>query len=612
MKRETLGAILIGREQCRFSVWGPELESVEVQILTPTPRCILLEKTTRGYWQAIADGVTAGTRYLYRINGSEERPDPASRYQPEGVHGVSEVVDTRQFAQANGGWKNVPLKDYVIYEFHVGTFTPEGTFAAAIARLDTLKLLGITAVEIMPVAQFSGDRNWGYDGAYTYAVQHSYGGPQGLQAFVAACHGRGLAVILDVVYNHFGPEGSYGGRFAPFSTERYRTPWGGAINFDDAWSDGIRDYFIGNALFWLRDYRIDALRLDAIQAIYDNGAKHVLAELSEAVAALSEELDKPHYLIAESDLNDAKIIRSRREFGYGIDAQWSDDLHHALHALLTGEHNGYYQDFGSCESVATALRDRFVHSGGYSEFRQRRHGNHATDRPSTQFVVCVQNHDQIGNRMMGERLSDLVSLEACKMAAGLVLTAPYLPLIFMGEEYAETAPFLYFTDHSDRDLIEAVRRGRLREFGHSEAEEKPLPANELDTFMRSKLNWKLRDRGVHRVMWTYYQKLLKLRKQLQLNEPALAADIETFFYETKRLVGYERRMSEGRLLGVANFSASAVELWIDPREAPWQLHMDSAAVEWKGAGSSLPHEIARSQTLSLAPESFVLYRSRSA
>ncbi|MEL6383225.1 MAG: malto-oligosyltrehalose trehalohydrolase [Cyanobacteria bacterium J06626_18] len=602
-----IGAVLSDEGQCQFTVWGPELTSVELQIVEPQQQSYPLQKDERGLWSVAVDGINEGTQYWYCVDQSGTWPDPASHYQPEGVHGPSVVVDQSRFSWLDQGWQNLPLQDYVIYELHIGTFTPEGTFAAAIERLTNLKDLGVTAIEVMPVAQFPGDRNWGYDGAYPYAVQNSYGGPVGFKQFVDACHRLGLAVILDVVYNHFGPEGNYTGCYAPFITERYKTPWGGAINFDDAWCDGVREFFIQNVLFWLRDYHIDALRLDAIHAIYDFGAKHFLAAMAEAVAELSKQLKKPHYLIAESDLNDTRILRPADQGGYGIDAQWSDDFHHALHTLLTSENQGYYQDFGSCEALAKALRDRFIYAGDYSAFRRRRHGNPATDLLSTQFVACSQNHDQIGNRMLGERLSQLVPFEALKLAAGVTLTAPYIPLLFMGEEYGETAPFLYFINHGDPALIAAVRQGRKEEFKDFHAVGEPLPANEQATFEKSTLNWALREQGQHQTLWRYYQKLLQLRKKLGLGRSSLAADIDVVSDNVQKLVSYRRQMSDGQVLCMMNFNSQTANVEVVPAEQSWQLMLNSAASEWGGSGALLPNTVSASQVVSLEPSSFVLY-----
>lgn len=606
-----MGAILEENDRCTFTVWGPYLDAVELLILTPQETQIPLKKLANGAWSVTVEGVTAGTRYLYSITQSGKLatlPDPASRYQPEGVHGPSAVIATNH-DWGDGGWRNLPLHDYVIYELHVGAFTPAGTFAAIIERLADLKALGVTAIELMPVAQFPGDRNWGYDGVFPYAVQNSYGGASELKQLVDACHQHGLAVILDVVYNHFGPEGNYTGFYGPYITEKYQTPWGGAINFDDAWSDGVRAFFQNNVLYWLQEFHLDALRLDAIHAIYDFSAQPFLAEVATVVKTLSETLGKPHYLIAESDLNDSRIIRPSEQGGYGLDAQWSDDFHHALHTLLTGETDGYYSDFGSCEALAIAIRQRFVYDGAYSSFRRRRHGNSVSDRPATQFVVCAQNHDQIGNQMLGQRLTEKISYEALKLAAGAVITSPYLPLLFMGEEYGETAPFLYFIDHSDSDLVQAVAEGRQREFAQFQSQGGPPPAHTIDTFEQAILNWELRQQGHHQVLWRYYQQLLTLRKQLGLNAPSLPADLQVHSDEATRVVWYQRRLTQGQLLCLMNFNAAMSAIAITPADQSWQCQIDSASDQWGGPGSSLPAQIATLQQVTLAPHSFALYWS---
>ncbi|MDB9527826.1 malto-oligosyltrehalose trehalohydrolase [Oscillatoria sp. CS-180] len=602
-----IGAVLKADDQCQFTLWGPELNSVEVKLVSPQDRSFPMTRIEQGFWTVSVDNVSEGTQYFYCINQTETRPDPASRYQPEGVHGPSVVVDHRTYDWQDSSWQNLPLQDYVIYELHVGTFTPEGTFEAAIARLPYLKELGITAIEIMPVAQFPGARNWGYDGVFPYAVQNSYGGPAGLKQLVEACHQHEIAVILDVVYNHFGPEGNYTGFYGPYITQKYSTPWGGAINFDDTWCDGVRQYFVENVLYWLRHFHIDGLRLDAVHAIYDFGAKHFLADMAEAVDALSDELGKPHYLIAESDLNDTRLLRPPTQGGYGLDAQWSDDFHHALHALLTHESEGYYQDFDSCEALATAIRDRFVYSGQFSRFRRRRHGNSATDLPSTQFVVCAQNHDQIGNHITGKRFTQKLSFEALKLAAGAVITSPYLPLLFMGEEYGDPSPFLYFIDHGDPDLIQAVAEGRKKEFEEFHAVGEPIPAHEEATFEQVKLKWELQQEGQHNVLWRYYQQLLQLRKQLGLNAPSFSKDIRANSDEEKRLVYYQRDMADGQLLVLMNFNDGVTTVEVAPPQQDWYLKIDSAAEVWQGPGSSLPEKIMETQVLELAPLSLALY-----
>ncbi|HEY9749003.1 MAG TPA: malto-oligosyltrehalose trehalohydrolase, partial [Allocoleopsis sp.] len=369
-----LGAQYLGNGQCEFILWAPTATTVSLQLLSPKQQQIAMEQQEGGYWRVLVPNVEPGTLYQYQVDDGEPRPDPASNLQPQGVHGPSQVV-AHQFGWSDRNWDSVPLEAMIIYELHVGTFTQEGTFEAAISRLADLKDLGINAIEIMPVAQFPGDRNWGYDGVYPFAVQDSYGGPEGLKKLVDACHQQGLAVVLDVVYNHFGPEGNYLSCFGPYFTNTYRTPWGSAINFDDTYSPGVRNYFIENALYWLRDYHIDALRLDAVHAIYDLGAKHFLQELGENVATLSEQVGRKLYLIAESDLNDPRVIRPVEQGGHGLDAQWSDDFHHALHALVSSDRQGYYQDFGECEQLAKAYRDTFVYDWKYSPHRHRFHGN---------------------------------------------------------------------------------------------------------------------------------------------------------------------------------------------------------------------------------------------
>ncbi|MBD1917334.1 MULTISPECIES: malto-oligosyltrehalose trehalohydrolase [Cyanophyceae] len=602
-----VGAILQDNGQCHFTLWGPELDSVELRLLSPKKASFPMQKSEEGYWTIWVDDVAEGTQYQYCINEADVRPDPASFYQPEGVHGPSAVVDLTTYKWGDEAWKNIPWSDYVIYELHVGTFTAEGTFDSAIAQLADLKALGITAVEILPVSQFPGERNWGYDGVFPYATQNSYGGPNGLKRLVDACHREGLAVILDVVYNHLGPEGNYTGSYGPYTTDKYTTPWGNAINFDDTWSDGVRHYCIQNALYWLGEFHIDGLRLDAIHAIYDFSAKHLLAEMAEAVAELSEQVGKPLYVTAESDLNDTRVIRPAEQGGHALRAQWSDDFHHALHTLITGERYGYYQDFGTCEALATAIRDRFVYSGTYSPFRHRRHGNSATNLPSDQFIVCAQNHDQIGNAKGCDRLTKLVPFDALKLTAGVLLTSPYIPLIFMGEEYGEEAPFNYFIDHSDPDLIKAVFEGRKREFKEAHGFGEPAPAHEVATYEASKLNWHLRGEGKHKTLLNYYQRLLELRRQLQLNAPSYSKDMEISSDEDTKVIVYRRAIADGQLMCLMNFNQNVSVIDLASPQQPWVVTFDSAAAEWAGPGSSLPEKITEAQSLELPPLGFTLY-----
>jgi len=613
---------------CQFSVWAPLVDSVAVEVLghqyqPVAPRVLEMEKDELGYWRAHAPELPAGTLYKYRLDNDDAWPDPASRYQPEGVHGPSEVIDHNQFAWSDQHWQGVPLAEYVIYEIHVGTFTEAGTFEAAIERLPDLVELGVTAVEIMPVAQFPGDRNWGYDGVFPFAVQNSYGGPTALKKLVNACHEAGLAVILDVVYNHFGPEGNYTGKFGPYITKRYQTPWGSAINFDDAYSDGVRGYFAENAVSWLRDYHFDALRLDAVHAIYDFGAKHFLQLLSESVAELTKQRSYPGFLIAESDLNDPRLIRPVQQGGYQLSAQWSDDFHHALHTRLTGENMGYYGDFASLESLAIALKDRFVYAGQYSSFRRRPHGSPAGDLPSYRFVVCNQNHDQVGNRMMGDRLSTLVSFGALKLAAGITLLSPYIPLLFMGEEYGETNPFLYFVDHGDPDLLEAVRRGRTEEFSDFYAQGTPPDPVSEDTYEQSKLNWlsstdrSAADRQQQRIIRKFYQRLLEVRRQCRVMTPTNSSDIVVS--HTNNTLQYKQSIASGDLLCAMNFSDQAAKIDLTLGSQTWWQQLNSADAQWCLKGSKelvksepLPARLSAEesdQTLLLSPFSIALYRA---
>ncbi len=594
---------------CRFLVWAPLRRRVDVKIVSPEERVVPMEKDERGYWYTDVNGVVRDTRYLYRLDNEKDRPDPASRFQPEGVYGPSQLIDLSALVWEDHDWKGIALSDFVIYELHVGTFTREGTFDAIVSRLDYLKELGMTAVELMPVAQFPGTRNWGYDGVYPYAVQNSYGGPGGLMRLVNACHRKGIAVVLDVVYNHLGPEGNYLREYGPYFTDRYRTPWGEAINFDGPYSDEVRRYFIENALFWIRDFHLDGLRIDAIHGMFDSSAKHFLRELGDAVHKEAQRLGKQVVVIPESDLNDVRIINPPETGGYGLDAQWNDDFHHALHALLTGERNGYYQDFGSIAHLDTAMSEGFVYSGQYSAYRKRRHGISSKERPAQQFVVFSLNHDQAGNRMLGERLSSLVPFEKLKLAAAAVLLSPFIPLLFMGEEYGETAPFQYFVDFSDAALIEAVRNGRAKESASFGWEGDIPEPQDAQTFLRSKINFALRTTGEHEILLAYYARLLQMRRFL----PALYPDknfMETTCFERERVLLVRRRRDSSDVLVLYAFSdrEQAVSVMIPP--GTWVRALDSSSAQWGGDGELMPAGIlsqGEDIVLRLHPHSVVLY-----
>jgi maltooligosyltrehalose trehalohydrolase len=551
-----------------------------------------MEPEENGYFAAFVKGLAAGARYYYSLGGGRLRPDPVSRYQPEGVHGPSEVINPDQFLWEDDGWEGIPIEEMVLYEIHTGTFTPDGTFESVISPLDYLKdELGVTAIELMPVAQFPGERNWGYDGAYLFAPQNSYGGPAGLKSLVNASHRKGLAVILDVVYNHLGPEGNYLGDFGPYFTDRYRTPWGSAINFDGPWSDDVRRFVVENALYWVTEYHIDGLRIDAIHGIFDFSARHILEEIREAVHRQGKNLGRRIVVIAESSLNDVRVINPPSRGGYGFDGQWNDDFHHCLHTLLTGERNGYYEDFGEIHQIVKALREGFVYSGQYSSYRKRRHGNSSKHLPPSKFVLFSQNHDQVGNRFSGDRLSTLVSFEALKLAAGMVLLSPNIPLLFMGEEYGEEAPFQYFVSHFDPALIESVRKGRKEEFaafGWGEAIPDPQDAA---TFLRSKIHPDLRRSGRHEILFRLYQQLIRLRKEI----PALSCldrkGIKVKALEKERVILIERRYKEDRVICLFNLSDQPGKAEVRFEKSSWQRIFASASEEWGGAGALVPQSI---------------------
>lgn len=603
-----LGATDLGNGRCRFVVWAPLRERVDVHITAPDNRTVPLQAGDNGYFHGIVDGMSPGARYLYRLDQQIERPDPASRFQPDGVHLPSQVVDSR-FAWGDQGWSGLALQHFVIYELHTGTFSTEGTFDGIIPRLEELRDLGITAIEIMPVAQFSGSRNWGYDGVHPFAAQNSYGGPAGLKRLADACHQHGLAVVLDVVYNHLGPEGNYLADFAPYFTDRYRTPWGLAINFDGPRSDEVRRFFLENALTWLDEFHIDALRLDAIDEIHDFSAIPFLEELATAAHDLADRQNRRIVIIAESDLNDARVIRSRDLYGHGIDAQWSDDYHHSLHALLTGERAGYYQGFGRVGDLARAMKAGYVYAGQYSTYRQRRHGNLPRGTVARQFVVSNQNHDQVGNRRLGDRLSQIVPFTRLALAAGATLLSPNVPLLFMGEEYAESAPFQYFTDHGDPDLAEAVRRGRTAEFrAFHESGAVPDPQAE-STFLHSKLQPALRDQGQHRVMLGLYRELLRLRR----DQPALAnlsfEHLEAIPFECEKILFVRRWAGNDQVCLAFNFGTDVAAIRLPVPAGPWRKKLDTADPRWLGPGTTIPDVIQSGGeiALNLAASAFVVF-----
>jgi maltooligosyltrehalose trehalohydrolase len=494
-------------------LWAPDADRVQIETADGTHD--LVRQTEDGWWRADISGLGHGTDYAYRIDGGPSRPDPRSRWQPHGVHAASRLYDHTRFEWGDEEWRGVALPGNLLYELHVGTFTTEGTFDAAIERLDHLVDLGVDLVEVLPVAAFDGPRGWGYDGVALYAVHEPYGGPDGLKRFVDACHRRGIGVVLDVVYNHLGPSGNYLGEFGPYFTDTHSTPWGAAINLDGPGSDEVRRWILDNARMWLRDFHIDGLRLDAVHALVDTRAMHILEELAVSVEVLAAHLRRPLFLIAESDLNDPRLIRPREAGGYALDAQWGDDVHHALHAALTGERQGYYVDFGSLETLAEALTRGYVHAGTPSTFRGRFHGRPVdpTVTPGWRFVTYLSNHDQVGNRAVGDRPSMTLDPGLVKIGAALLLASPYTPMLFMGEEWGATTPWMFFTSFPDEKLGEAVRNGRRAEFAEHgwSGDDIPDPQDPA-TFERSRLDWAELAKEPNADLLDWHRRLIALRR----------------------------------------------------------------------------------------------------
>jgi maltooligosyltrehalose trehalohydrolase len=569
-----------------FKVWAPGVQKIGVKIGDAT--YTMSGPNEHGWWTASVKQAGPGTDYGFVLGDDPKAwPDPRSEWQPDGVHGLSRLYDQTTFAWSDKHWDAMPLARAVIYELHIGTFTPQGTFDSAIERLEYLVELGITHVELMPVAAFPGGYGWGYDGASLFAVTEQYGGPDGLKRLVDACHKRGLAVLLDVVYNHFGPVGNYSGKYGPYITERHHTPWGGAINFEGEGSDEVRRFFCDNALMWMRDYHIDGLRLDAVHEYVDRSAVHFMEQLSSEVKALSKELGRRLVLIAESDLNDPRVVIAAKDGGYGMDAQWSDDFHHSLFTVLMpeGEGKGYYSDFGTFEKLAKALTKNFAQDGSYSNYRRRSHGRPADDLSPHHFLGYIQNHDQIGNRAIGDRVDQTVGIDLAKVAAALVFTAPFIPMIFQGEEFAASTPFLYFADHEDPEMAKAVKNGRRGEFAAFGWKPEDIPDPEdVETFRRSKLEWDEIHQGRHEEMLDWYRKLIQLRRgSVSLNDGS-PGHVKARFDERGRLLVMER----GAVAVMCNFGSQVAEL-AHPRDLPLLL-ASRAGVEIKDGSVILPGE----------------------
>jgi maltooligosyltrehalose trehalohydrolase len=596
----------------RFRVWAPNAHSVGVRL----DRERAVAPMVRGHddvFELTLPSALVGDDYWYVLDGQRQRPDPVSRWQPRGVHGPSRVVDPSAFSWSDAGWRGAELDEFILYELHVGTFTEQGTFQAAIERLAYLKELGVTAVELMPVVEFPGARNWGYDGVDLYAPHSAYGGPDGLKNLVDACHREGLAVVMDVVYNHLGPEGNYLDDFGPYFTSRYKTPWGEAINYDGPRSDEVRRFFVDNALYWVTEYHVDALRLDAIHGIFDFSAEHVLCQLGREVHERARELGRRIWAIAESDLNDVRVIHPTELGGHGLDAQWSDDWHHSLHTALTGSRRGYFQDFSGLADLAKAIERGFVYDGRRSAYRQRRHGNSCAERPGHQLVVFLQNHDQVANACSGQRIATLVSTEKQKIAAALLFCTPNVPLLFMGQEYGETAPFHYFTSHGDPALVEAVRRGRHQEFLSFGSDCEFADPQSERTFVESKLDGSRSAEPSHARILLLYRDLIALRKARPALHDGRKDWTRVRVSAQDEWLALERGDPNGhRALCVVNLLAVAQCVPVPSSEPGWRLELDTTDPKYgtRSGGEGAPERIATGETtVRLPAECAAVYSS---
>ena len=610
--RRLLGVTFPSSDQANVLLWAPTPDHVALK-KTESSEIIPLKKEAFGYWHLSTSQLKPGDLYTFVLDDEKECQDPASLGQPQGIQGSCLAVDTATFHWSDQDWVNPALENYLLYEIHTGTFTTESTFAGLEKKLDYIKALGVNAIEIMPVGQFTDSRNWGYDGVFIYAVQDSYGGASGLQHLVNTCHAKGIAVVLDVVYNHYGPEGNFLDHFGPYLTDKYHTPWGNAVNFDDAWCDGVRRYVLENALMWFRDFHIDALRIDAAHAIKDFSPVHILQELRQQVDQLMETTGRRHHLIIECDLNDPRFINPLDQGGYGMDAQWMDEFHHSLRVTVGEKKAGYYADFEGVNDLAKSYRDGYVYDGQFSTVRQKFFGRKTEDNPGHQFVVFSQNHDQIGNRKRGERSSQLVSHEMLRVMAGAVLVSPYVPLLFMGEEWGETNPFFYFVSHSKPDVIAAVRKGRQAEFAHSQSDgDVPDPETE-ETFQQAKLQWQLLDHEAHQILLRYYQALIALRQQLPALHKLNRQQIDVSVCDNQQTLLLHRWHDDQHILCLMNFSRQpqSATLSTTGSGTSWEKLLDSTDFHWEAGKNSespsAPEFLSASDTILLQPESFILY-----
>ena len=612
---KNVGAEYLGNGRCRFSVWAPEKKEMKLHLVHPVDKYLEMEPGEMGYFNVEIEGIEGGVEYFFVPDSKKDFPDPASRHQPKGVHGPSAVVDHHAYQWKDEKWNGIPFNHLILYELHVGTFSNEGTFESVIPHLDDLSAVGINAIELMPVAQFPGDRNWGYDAVYPYAVQHSYGGPEGLKKLVDACHQKGMAVFLDVVYNHLGPEGNYFSEFGPYFSETYRIPWGTAMNFDGNWCDGVRDYFVNNAIHWFEHYHIDGLRVDAIHEIYDRGAVHFWELFHSRVREAQQKIGRQLYTIAESDLNNPAVVKDSEYGGFGFSAQWLDDFHHALYTLLHKEGRKLYEDFGLIDQLGKAYSDGFVHSGEYVKFRKRKYGKSSAGVQGDRFVIFTDNHDQAGNRVTGARLSTLLDHERLKMAAAAMILSPYIPMLFMGEEYAEDAPFYFFVDYSVKELITSVREGRKKEFSAFNWEVDPKDPQDKKTFNDCKLRWSKRENGDHALMLAWYTELIALRKSHPAIQSFNKNDIRANSLGEEGLILHRQSAGGGNhLIILFNFSEDPLTFSLPAFSQEWFKILDSKDIAWlsnEGRPAEIPASKARAgESVTLRGLTVTLYADK--
>jgi maltooligosyltrehalose trehalohydrolase len=590
---------------CRFVVWAPNHRHLKLVLPTDNQH-LSMDRVGGGYWTYTGEGFESDTIYMFGLDGKEVKPDPASHYQPDGVFGSSMIVDHDSFRWQDRDWRGLEIKDLVFYELHVGTFTDEGSFLGVIERVKELADFGVNAIELMPIAQFSGKRNWGYDGVFPFAVQNSYGRPDDLKKLVNECHLNGMALFVDFVYNHLGPEGNCLNCYAPYFPETSVGRWGANLNLDGLQNEGVRNYFLENTLHWFSHYHIDGIRLDSVLSMHDSSPKHFLVELNEYVKRYADATGFKVHLVAETGYNVPALLAPLQEGGCGFEAQWLEDFQHALFALLTGEREGYYKDFGSVQDVAEVLTDGYVYVGNIPRYRRRKPGESLRWINADRFIVFSQNHDQVGNRLKGDRLITIAGFEAAKLAAGIVLLSPYVPLLFMGEEFGETSPFLFFVDYEDKELAEAVRVGRKREFEHFHWQgEVPDPLS-METFEKSKLDWQKRysERGLNFV--SYYRMLLKLRRRHPVFKCQPNRQIRHVQVQDDVLFIHKESGNEKAGI-IANCAAQPVNYSFPFEDNAYIKILDSADCKWAGQGSTLPFFAVKGDDHHLLPFNFAVF-----